>query len=134
MRVCVFFFFSDRHFTRSDAKKVSFKPSFTLPCAQALSKFISTSSTLQHVILRHNKIHDVIFHVIAEAGTKSTSLQSLDVTGNVIGDDVKNDVIKFMAGAKTLRTLYLHENEIREEVRKVLVEESAGLEDFTLSL
>lgn len=123
-----------RHFTRSDAKKHKFKPSLTLACCRYLSQFLAESQTLRELGLCYNGIDDLKFRMLAEATTRSCGLTSLDLTGNIIGDNACDDVIGVMRDTKTLQFLFLHENNFTTAIEKMVIKGSLDRTNLKLSL
>ena len=125
---------SARHFTRADARKPGFKPSLSLACCRLLAHFLAGSPTLTELTLCHDAIDDVKLRVLAGAASRSASLTSLDLTGNVIGDDACEDVATLLVGHRKLSTLLLHENSFSSDGRRVLIDSAADRDSLKLSL
>ena len=132
--LCLNLLSSARHFTRSDAKKPGFKPSLSLACCRSLAQFIRGSTTLAELTLCHDAIDDVKLRLLAEAASQSASLTSLDLTGNVIGDEACDDVVALLIQNRRLTTLYLHENSFSADVRRVLINSAVDRDSLKLSL
>lgn len=132
--LCLNLLSSARHFTRSDARKPGFKPSLSLACCRFLAQFVAGSPTLTELTLCHDAIDDVKLRVLAEATSRSASLTSLDLTGNVIGDEACEDVVAFLINDRKLSILYLHENSFSADVRKALINGAVGKDSLRLSL
>lgn len=132
--VCLNLLSSARHFTRSDARKAGFKPSLNLNCCVLLAQFVTNSSTLTDVTLCHDGVDDVKLRVMIDAASKSGSLTTLDLTGNVIGDESCGDVISALFKARSVRTVYLHENSFSAEGRRLMINSLLDREDLRVSL
>ncbi|KAK7480581.1 hypothetical protein BaRGS_00028157 [Batillaria attramentaria] len=132
--VCLNLLSSARHFTRSDARKPNFKPSVSMTACRLICQFVVDSQTLKELALCHDGIDDVKFQLLTESASMSCSLTSLDLTGNVIGDDAYDDVTTVLLRGKKLQSLFLHENNFSHDTRKLLIKRSLDRDDLKLSL
>ena len=82
----------------------------------------------------HDAIDDAKLRLLAEAASQSASLTSLDLTGNVLGDEACDDVVALLIQNRRLTTLYLHENSFSVDVRRVLINSAVDRDSLKLSL
>ena len=123
-----------RKFSKSDVKKPSFVSSLSADVCQVLAAVLTSSPSLQHLVLGYNGLADSKARLILQAAAKSTSLLTLDLTGNVITNDVEDDVIQLLKAAPQMTSLLLADNVITAPTRSNVIKASLALHDLRLSL
>lgn len=125
---------SSRRFTKTDTKRPHFKPTITRSVCQALADMITSSTGLRELLLSYNGISTENAKIVLRSVAKIKSLTLLDLTGNLIGNDVEDDVILLISKHPQLTSLFLGDNNITKETRSAIIKESLNRIDLRLSL
>ncbi|KAK0042712.1 hypothetical protein Bpfe_027862 [Biomphalaria pfeifferi] len=125
---------SARKFNKNDAKKTYFKPAITNEVCASLAELVHSSPSLKHLILSYNGLSDEKAKVLLQATVGSRALATLDLTGNLIGNAVEDDVMLLLNKATNLKSLLLGDNNITKETRSVIIRGSLSRHDLRLSL
>lgn len=125
---------SARKFNRSDAKKAYFKPALTDHICARLADIVRSSPTLRSLLLSYNALSENKARRLLLATPDSPALQTLDLTGNLIGNGIQDDVILVIDSALKLKSLLLGDNGITKETRSAIIQKSLCRQDLHLSL
>ncbi|XP_059153279.1 uncharacterized protein LOC131939049 [Physella acuta] len=125
---------SARKFSKNDAKKTYFRPALTYDVCVELANIVKNSTSLKNLLLSYNGLTDDKAKVLLRSTVESRSLASLDLTGNLIGNDVEEDVILLLSKANQLKSLLLGDNNITKETRSAIIRGSLSRHDLRLSL
>ncbi|CAL1536230.1 unnamed protein product [Lymnaea stagnalis] len=125
---------STRKFSKNDAKKTFFRPALTIEVCTKLADIVRSSPTLKHLLLSYNGLSDEKAKVLLRSTVESQALVTLDLTGNLIGNDVEDDVIVLLNKATRLKSLLLGDNNITKETRSAIIRGSLSRHDLRLSL
>lgn len=125
---------SSRKYTKNDAKKSYFKPALTIEVCRKLADILKSSPTLKHLLLSYNGISDEKSKILLQAVPSSQTLNTLDLTGNLIGNAVEEEVITVLGTAMKLKSLLLGDNGFTKDTRSAIIKKSLNRHDLRLSL
>lgn len=90
--------------------------------ANSIGRAIQTSTSLEEVSLRLNRLGDDGAKQLCDAAQKSTTLQSLNISGNGITPAGLASVVSFLHTAVAITSLDLSSNRLGEDAGRLLRE------------
>ncbi|XP_071085098.1 uncharacterized protein [Haliotis cracherodii] len=123
-----------KSFSVMDTHRGTFLPAIDARACSLLHELIVSSPLLEEVTVCHAGLDDVKAGVIIGAVLQSACLKVVDLSGNLITDDVTKDVIDVIKTVKSLRGLMLNNNSFSPEGRKSVVRATSDVTELKLSM